>query len=61
MYGFIIIYTTKDHSTYKEISRTLREACNYCTELKKRDDVVSGHVYDPLSKKSYCSFDKEDV
>ena len=64
---YSVIYTTKDSKTHLTSfsdcwdNHLMRRACDYCRDLKKRDDVVSGHVYDEVGKKSFCSFDKEDL
>lgn len=52
----------KSHSTvFTYEDHALRQACDFCYKLRKMSDVVSGHVYDVHGKKSFASFDKEDL
>ena len=60
-----VVWETNDgktHSTsFPYEDHALRYACDYCYGLKKMSNVVRGHVYDIGSKRSFASFDKEDL
>ena len=60
-----VIWETSDGKThfaeFPYEDHSLRHACDYCYSLRKRNDVVRGHVYAISRKQSFASFDKEDL
>ena len=60
-----VIWETIDGKSHSTVfiygDHALRHACDFCYKLREMGDVVSGHVYDVQGKKSFASFDKEDL
>lgn len=59
-----VIWETTDGrshiSSFPYEDHSLRRACDFCYGLKNRNDVISGHVYDLVNKRSFASFDKQE-
>ena len=58
---YTVIYQTTDNKMHSVSFGDLKEACDYCYKLKECNDVIIGFVDDELHKKTYSSFNKEDV